>query len=357
MRNQSQSRLTMSSWSMAHAKVNPRSFRWVIKFRSLFFGRQSMPICSLSKQKKKMRNAIQAEYFWVGGADPTKRSPFSLRSKTKVLYEITDEFPVWNYDGSSTGQASTEKSEVILVPKKVYCDPFRGGNNKLVLCETYVRDEKEEKKLVPHETNSRWLAEKEFQKHPHVKPWYGIEQEFFLISNRTGKPLGFTADSRLMPNSQGQYYCSVGSLNAYGRNIVQEMVDRALQAGIKISGMNSEVAPGQWEIQCGICEGINAGDDLWTLRYIMERVSENYDCHIELFPKPLLGNWNGSGAHTNFSTQQMREENGLTYIYEAIEKLGKKHKEHMEVYGEGNELRLTGQHETSSIHKFTFGSR
>jgi glutamine synthetase len=302
-----------------------------------------------------MVDAIQAEYFWIGGPDRTKRSPFSLRSKTRIFYETIDQFPIWNYDGSSTGQASTEKSEVLLVPKKVYCDPFRGGKNKLILCETYVRDEKTEKKLVPHETNSRYLAEKQFQTHQDVKALYGIEQEFFLISNKTGKPLGFPEDSRCLPNPQGQYYCSVGSLNAYGRNIVQEMVDRALQAGVKISGMNSEVAPGQHEIQVGPCEGISAGDDLWTLRYIMERVTENYDCHIELFPKPLLGNWNGSGAHTNFSTQQMRDEKGLKYIYEAIEKLGKKHKEHMEVYGEGNDLRLTGQHETSSLHKFTFG--
>jgi len=291
-----------------------------------------------------------AEYVWLGGHS-------ELRSKTRVLdWETnTDEFninnyPDWNYDGSSTGQAEGSDSEVIIKPCAIFPDPFRKGG-MLVLCSTYKPDG------TPLPNNHREWAKSIFDQDLDAEPWFGIEQEYFLVSKETGKPLGFP--EKRLPNPQGQYYCSVGAENAFGREIVNEHLDACLYAKLDISGINAEVAPGQWEYQIGPCIGIESGDQLWIARYLMERVAEKHGVVIDIRAKPLLGNWNGSGCHTNYSTIDMREsdeeKSGLECIYEAMEKLEAKHKEHMEVYGEGNELRMTGKHETASFDTFTYG--
>lgn len=291
---------------------------------------------------------IVAEYIWLGGNN-------ELRSKTRVLDENTIVYlqqgegcrlslPDWDYDGSSTNQADGNNSEVILKPAAICKDPFRGENDIFVLCSTYRPDG------TPLSNNHRDWAKQIFDAKKDEEPWYGLEQEYFMYNIETNLPLFFDENGE-----QGQYYCSVGSQNAYGRNIAEEHMQACLKAGVNISGINAEVAPGQWEYQVGPCTGIDAADQLWMARYILERISEKYGIYISLEPKPLSGNWNGSGCHTNYSTKAMREPGGLIKIYEAIDKLRENHDEHMKVYGKDNEMRLTGKHETSSFYKFTSG--
>ena len=294
-----------------------------------------------------MRNPTVAEYVWLGGKN-------ELRSKARTLYSVDDIFsldyyPNWNYDGSSTGQAEGRDSEVVIIPRAVFRCPFRTSKDVLVLCDTYRPDG------TPLNGNNRPEANIAFNQKLDEKPWFGIEQEYFMMDPKTEKPLGFHG----AVDGQGQYYCSAGARNAFGRKLVDEHYKACLLAGTKISGANAEVAPGQWEYQVGPCLGIEAGDHLWMSRYILERLSEDYGVYISLEPKPIKGNWNGSGCHTNYSTENMREgtdgKTGLKYIEEAVDKLSLKHDEHMANYGTGNEERMTGAHETARFDEFSSG--
>ena len=279
-----------------------------------------------------------AEYIWIDGNG-------GLRSKTRVIQSGTLED--WNYDGSSTCQADGSNSEVVIKPVKSVPDPFRAGtpHNRLVLCDTWFYDKNN--KLIPHPSNSRHWAAKLLKDCPPGNR-FGFEQEFYLIHNQTP----FRAKSP--PHKQGDYYCGVGGENALGRDLMEKVLDYCLYASLPITGMNAEVGPSQWELQ--VCsDDIDAGDSLMLLRYILNRVSEDANIVVSLHPKPLEGDWNGSGCHTNFSTSAMREDGGLQIILDTMPKFESKINEHIGVYGSHNEKRLTGLHETAPIDKFSWG--
>jgi len=288
------------------------------------------------------RSSIMAEYVWIGGNGD------DLRCKTRTLDAVpksVSELPEWNFDGSSTNQAPGHDSEVIIKPQAIFRDPFRGGDNILVLCDCYTPHGE----AIP--TNTRKPANDIFNKKLDEVPWFGLEQEYTLFKDDW--PLGWPR--RGYPGPQGPYYCGAGADKAYGRDIVEAHYAACLYAGVKIAGCNAEVMPGQWEYQIGPCVGIEQGDHMWMSRYIMHRVCEEFGVVVSFDPKPIPGDWNGAGMHTNVSTLAMRNEGGYEVIKQALEKLGKKHMEHIRVYGEGNERRLTGRHETAPIDKFSWG--
>ncbi|WVY90827.1 hypothetical protein V8G54_036341 [Vigna mungo] len=289
---------------------------------------------------------VIAEYIWVGG------SGIDIRSKARTLsgpVEDPSNLPKWNYDGSSTGQAPGQDSEVILYPQTIFRDPFRRGNNILVMCDAYTPAGE------PIPTNKRHNAAKIFS-HPDVvaeETWYGIEQEYTLLQKDVQWPVGWPLGG--FPGAQGPYYCGIGANKAFGRDIVDSHYKACLYAGINISGINGEVMPGQWEFQVGPSVGISAADELWVARYILERITEIAGVVLSFDPKPIQGDWNGAGAHTNYSTKSMRNDGGYEVIKKAISKLEKRHKEHIAAYGEGNERRLTGKHETADMNTFIWG--
>ncbi|XP_056173058.1 glutamine synthetase-like [Syzygium oleosum] len=98
-------------------------------------------------------------------------------------------------------------------------------------------------------------------------------------------PLGWPIGG--YPGPQGPYYYGVGADKAFGRDIVDARYKACLYAGIKISGINWEVMPGQWEFQVGSSVGISAGDELWIARYILERIMEIAGVVLSFDPKPI----------------------------------------------------------------------
>ena len=286
------------------------------------------------------------EYVWLDGYKPTQ----SLRSKVK----IDDFVDVWSFDGSSTQQATGAQSDCILNPVAEYrtIDRVRADATRTSpgLEGTYVMCEVLDAEHGPHGSNTRTdcvnLVSSDW--------WFGFEQEYFMYKD--GRPLGWPEGKGIKsnPRPQGDYYCGVGEGNVVGREIVDRHTEACMNAGIGITGTNAEVALGQWEFQI-LGHGIGAGDDLWMARYILQRIAEKHGVTINFDPKPQKGDWNGSGMHTNFSNQQMRDYGTQSYFEACCKVLGSKHKEAIKVYGAGNEKRLTGKHETQSIKKFSFG--
>ena len=287
---------------------------------------------------------VKAEYIWIDGHKPTAK----LRSKTKVFegpVKSLDDIPMWGFDGSSTMQAEGSDSDCMLKPVYYLPDTIRGGDDILVMNEVRKPDGS------IHESNTRARLVEIAEKHKDEDAWFGIEQEYTFFKGRS--PLGWPNGG--YPAPQGPFYCGVGADEVFGRDIVEDHMDICLQAGIQISGINAEVMPGQWEFQVGTLGPLEVSDQLWIARWILYRIAENYGVNATLHPKPVKGDWNGAGAHANFSTKPMRENGGLKIIESACEKLGRKHEEHIAVYGAHNEERLTGLHETCALHEFRYG--
>ena len=308
---------------------------------------------------------LKLEYIWIGGNGELRSKVKVLQNKSNLmgrksnsLKTVLKNAPEWNYDGSSTSQATGSDSEVILRPVACFYNPFNNLESSsncssyLILCDTYLPEG------TPHDTNNRNKALTIFSNEKYncnnVDPLFGLELEFFVFDSKTNQPLGFTGEGDTTTGAQGPYYCSVGHGNCYGRDFLENCLDNCIKAGLPVTGSNMEVCCGQMEIQ--ICStGISAGDNNIVLKYILERTGESYGYRIDYSAKPIKGDWNGSGCHVNYSTKKMREENGIAHIMSAIEKLSTKHLEHIAVYGEDNNERLTGLHETSSMEKFTHG--
>ena len=285
--------------------------------------------------------AAKLEYIWLDGYQPTQ----SLRSKTKIEKDFSgklEDCSMWSFDGSSTEQAPGGSSDCLLKPVYIAPDPQR-KNAYLVMCEVLNADG------TPHETNGRAHIDDDDNDF-----WFGFEQEYFLWDPSTSKPLGFPSNG--YPRPQGPYYCSVGAYNAFGREIVEEHLDACLEAGLNVEGINAEVAAGQWEFQIFAKGAKEAGDQIWLGRYLLERIGEKYGVAINWHCKPL-GNldWNGSGMHANFSNTLLRTAGSKEIFDKVCEAFRPVVKEHIDVYGADNHLRLTGKHETASIFDFSYG--
>jgi glutamine synthetase len=282
----------------------------------------------------------QLEYIWLDGYTPIA----NLRGKTLVKdfdkFPKLEDVPNWGFDGSSTQQAEGHSSDCVLKPVAIYPDVTK-NNGAIIMCEVMLPDGS------AHPTNARATI------HDEPETWFGFEQEYFFYKD--GRPLGFPVEG--YPKPQGPYYTGVGyaQVGNVAREIVDKHLDLCLAAGINHEGINAEVAKGQWEFQIFGKGSKRAADEVWVARYLLMRLCEKYCIDIEFHCKPIKGDWNGSGFHSNFSTKFMREVGGKEYFEKLMAAFDKHKNEHIAVYGPDNHLRLTGLHETQSIDKFNYG--
>ena len=267
-------------------------------------------------------------YVWIDASGNT-------RSKVKVENTtVKSLLTMWNFDGSSTGQATAEFSEVILNPVRTY-DNASEPHKIIVLCECLDSD------LNPTKCNQR----DDTVPDDH---WFGFEQEYYIIG-RSGKLLAWEDGT---PAQQGEYYCSV---NNPGNFLSEKHLTECLNYGIEITGTNCEVGPGQHEYQI-FNKGVKAADDLIISRFLLQLAASRHELSVTFDPKPIKSrDWNGSGLHTNFSTGITRNPGGYKEILRIISNLEASHAEDIKLYGDGNEHRMTGECETSSIDRFTWG--
>ncbi len=304
------------------------------------------------------------EYLWlgydydeIGCNDLIRITRKQFYTKVRTIENdkelLLKDIPEWSFDGSSTGHITTEEdnTDIILKPVKLYKHPF-SKIDYLVLCETYNIDG------TQHETNDRSKAVKIFND-TKLEPWYGLEQEFVFMEGETNSIYGWNMEYESYDDypEQGYYYCGTSGEHYKLRKIMEEHYTICLKIGINISGFNAEVMPCQWEFQIGPSEGINAADELIVARFILERLCEEHNMYINYHPKPL-DKYNGSGCHHNFSTNETRKYNKDNFeekYKEIFVKLENNHQNIFDSYGEDNEYRLTGHHETSNMEKFSYG--
>jgi glutamine synthetase len=313
-----------------------------------------------------IKNKILLEYVWIDTDGNT-------RSKNKIISRESvdlNSLPDWNFDGSLTGQAEGKDSDVLLRPRSLYPNPFVSYiESYLVMCDCWNKDE------TPHQTNYRVNLVETYSKCDDQEPIFGIEQEYVLFDRKHTQnkglkiihlddkssagysiPTPYKWEKHDEPGMgpQGPYYCGVGGGVSLGREISALHLEMCLKAGLEICCTNAEVMASQWKYQIGPLSPVKLSDQIWISRYILHRVSEKFECVISLHPKPYKGDWNGSGAHTIFSTKVMRQPGGIDEIKIGCEKLSRTHQSHMEVYGKFNDERMSGLHETLSMDKFTW---
>jgi len=302
--------------------------------------------------------ALKLEYVWIG-ANGFRNESWTMRSKLKIMKlqkedveklaaGDTSVLPLWSFDGSSTGQATGENSDCILMPVRAITDTVRNdGRSVIVLCEVLNPDG------TSHVTNHRRkLVDLELANF-NLQAAFGLEQEYSVTKDR--RPLGFPLGG--YPPPQGPYYCSVGGDRCFGRNISDELADACIRSGLHITGTNVEVKPGQHEIQIGgpAVGATLVSDEIWLARWLLLKIAEKHGYGVTFEAKPVHGDWNGAGMHINFSTAQLRNAGTKELFEKHMAALAATHHEDMKSYGADNHFRMTGELETSSPDKFSWG--
>lgn len=295
---------------------------------------------------------VIAEYIWPG----TKR--IDIRSKTLTLdiarVESLKDIPEWEFDGSLTSQSYGTNADVLLRPVQFWPDPFRRGNNVLVLCECILPERR-----TPIPTNTRDLAYQVFSQVEQYEAIFSVIQEYGLMTPKgtypSGTPLGWPRQGFPRGSDENNTY-TVGIRKRAGHRIAEAHLRACLYSGLQITNQHSGRFKGEWSFQLGSGDGLTISDQLMVARWILLRVAELFGVSVSFDPKPYQHLPHMRRCAVQFSTSRMRCPNkGFTRIVRAVEKLGRRHREHFAVYGMSNLSRKIRAYETAPMSKFSYG--
>lgn len=293
-----------------------------------------------------------AVYIWLDAEG-------GVRAKTKTITKkplSPDDCGIWMFDASATNQGKASESDMYLVPRRVFDDPFRGAPHVMVVCEVITSA------MEPGAGNYRAQAAEQMEKYASHLPWFGLEQEYYVFERGTlGEPSSGVpmAGEDAEENAEYAYGCGGNQCTPRLRSVINAHYARCLAAGIKISGCNVAHGPGQGQYQIGPCRGLNAGDHMIASRFVMLRCGENHDLSVSFEPKPMLKispKFHGSGMHVNFSSAATRGDNGIGVIEKCCRSMNRRQKEHLACYGDSsNHHRLNGTCGTCDENTFKMG--
>ena len=283
------------------------------------------------------------EYIWLDGYTPTP----NLRGKTQIKefaeFPTLEQLPLWGFDGSSTMQAEGRSSDCVLKPVRIFPDTER-TNGALVLCEVMMPDGE-----TPHPSNKRaTILDDE-------GAWFGFEQEYFFYKN--GRPLGFPEQG--YPAPQGPYYTGVGysKVGDVARKIVEEHLDLCLAAGHQPRGHQRRGGQGPVGVP-DLRQGLQAGRRRDVARPLSARAPDREVLHRHRVSLQAAGQHRLERLRACTATSRpayLREVGGKDYFERLMAAFDEARADHIAVYGPDNHLRLTGHHETQSIHTFSYG--
>lgn len=301
------------------------------------------------------RDLCVAEYIWTD-------SDGNVRSKAKTITSVPsgpDDCSIWMYDGSICGQAALKDSDVYLVPRAVFKDPFRGPPHVLVICESVTQD------MSPAPGSFRADAAEACDRHGGCEPWFSFEQEYCLMKVGCmgegfdeGTPYGFgEEEDDTDVAAEGNFYCGAGGdkICECQRALQDDHYALCLAAGVKIASAHAGCGVGSGVFTVGPCTGVSVGDHMTVARWILKVASEAYADHFypSFHPQPAEGR-RGCAMNAAFSARQTRSEGGLGVIEKCCRALSRRTREHLAAYGLDNDKRLVGKNGASDINHFNY---